>query len=68
MVLSGKVISNLMVDVKAKNGKLKDRCARIVHDLTTATVDEAWEMLEKHEWNVRTVVALLNDPETANKV
>lgn len=68
MVLSGKVISNLMVDVKAKNGKLKDRCARIVHDLTTATVDEAWELLEKHEWNVRTVVALLKDTEAANKV
>jgi N-acetylmuramic acid 6-phosphate etherase len=68
MVLSGKVISNLMVDVKAKNGKLKDRCARIVHDLTTATVDEAWDMLEKHEWNVRTVVALLKDMEAANKV
>ncbi len=68
MVLSGKVISNLMVDVKAKNAKLKDRCARIVHDLTTATVDEAWDMLEKHEWNVRTVVSLLKDTEAANKV
>jgi N-acetylmuramic acid 6-phosphate etherase len=60
MVLSGKVIENLMVDVKAKNQKLKERCARIVRDLTTATFDEAWEMLEKNDWNVRDVVAALN--------
>jgi len=60
MVLSGKVLSNLMVDVKAKNAKLKDRCARIVHELTTATVDEAWEMLEQNGWNVRQVVEILN--------
>jgi N-acetylmuramic acid 6-phosphate etherase len=62
MVLSGKVIENLMVDVKAKNQKLKERCARIVRDLTTATFDEAWEMLEKNNWNVRRVVGLLNAP------
>jgi N-acetylmuramic acid 6-phosphate etherase len=67
MVLSGKVLSNLMVDVKAKNAKLKDRCARIVHDLTTATVDEAWDMLEKNGWNVRRVVALLNEAEAVQK-
>jgi len=58
MVLSGKVIENLMVDVKAKNQKLKERCARIVCELTPATKDEAWEMLEAHEWNIR---AVLND-------
>jgi N-acetylmuramic acid 6-phosphate etherase len=61
MVLSGKVVSNLMVDVKAKNGKLKERCARIVHDLTDATIDEAWELLEQNKWNVRQVVAALNE-------
>ncbi len=37
MVLSGKVIENLMVDVKAKNQKLKERCARIVCELTPCT-------------------------------
>jgi len=60
MVLSGKVIENLMADVKASNQKLKERCARIVRDLTNATFDEAWEMLEKNEWNVRKVVTQLN--------
>jgi len=59
MVLSGKVIENLMVDVKAKNVKLKERCARIVRDLTTATEDEARAALESHDWNVRAVLSEL---------
>jgi N-acetylmuramic acid 6-phosphate etherase len=56
MVLSGKVIENLMVDVKAKNAKLKDRCARIVKELAPLTYDEAWDMLEEHDWNIREVL------------
>lgn len=62
MVLSGKVVENLMVDVKAKNGKLKERCIRIVRELSSATEDEAREMLEEHEWNVRVVLEYLNQP------
>ncbi len=62
MVLSGKVIENLMVDVKAKNGKLKERCVRIVRELSSATEDEAREMLEAHDWNVRVVLEYLNEP------
>jgi N-acetylmuramic acid 6-phosphate etherase len=58
MVLSGKVIENLMVDVKAKNVKLKERCVRIVRELTTLTDDEAREALEKSEWNIRAVLEL----------
>jgi len=56
MVLSGKVIENLMVDVKAKNQKLKERCARIVRDLTNATYDEAYALLEQSNWEVRQVI------------
>jgi N-acetylmuramic acid 6-phosphate etherase len=56
MVLSGKVIENLMVDVKGKNAKLKDRCARIVKELAPLTYDEAWDLLEDHEWNIRAVL------------
>lgn len=56
MVLAGKVVENLMVDVKAKNGKLKERCVRIVRDLTTCTIDEGWELLEEHGWNIRAVL------------
>jgi N-acetylmuramic acid 6-phosphate etherase len=56
MVLSGKVVENLMVDVKAKNQKLKERCARIVCELTPATKDEAWQMLEENDWSIRRVI------------
>lgn len=59
MVLADKVIQNLMVDVKANNQKLKERCARIVQELTTATFDEAWQLLEQNDWNVRKVVGAL---------
>lgn len=59
MVLAGKVIENLMVDVKAKNQKLKERCARIVMELSTATYDEAWFALETCDWSVRGAVQKL---------
>lgn len=62
MVLSGKVMENLMVDVKAKNAKLKERCVRIVRDLTTVTEDEARDLLDQHEWNVRRVLELVRAP------
>lgn len=56
MVLAGKVIENLMVDVKAKNAKLKDRCVRIVRELAPVTYDEAWDLLEDHNWSIRHVL------------
>lgn len=59
MVLNGKVVENLMVDVKAKNHKLKERCVRIVRELTSATEDEARALLEQKQWNVRVVLAEL---------
>ena len=62
MVLSGKVVENLMVDVSAKNQKLKERCARIVTELTDTTFDEAWELLEANDWNIREVLNSLHQP------
>lgn len=62
MVLSGKVVENLMIDVKAKNQKLKERCARIVMELSDTTFDEAWEYLEANGWNIREVLERLNSP------
>lgn len=56
MVLNGKVIENLMVDVKATNAKLKERCCRIVCELVAITMDEAKELLENHDWNIRAVL------------
>jgi N-acetylmuramic acid 6-phosphate etherase len=55
MVLSGKVVSNLMVDVKASNEKLKDRCVSIVCELTSLSERDAREALEKHDWSIRAV-------------
>ena len=66
MVLSGKVVENLMVDVKAKNAKLKDRCARIVSELAPITRDEARQYLEANEWNIRKVLDIVR-PEPASK-
>jgi N-acetylmuramic acid 6-phosphate etherase len=56
MILNGKVIENLMVDVKATNQKLKERCARIVCELSPATYEEAWTLLEDCGWNIRAAV------------
>ncbi|MBN9500239.1 MAG: N-acetylmuramic acid 6-phosphate etherase [Armatimonadetes bacterium] len=59
MVLPGKIIENLMVDVKAKNQKLKERCARIVKELAPVTYDEAFSLLEKNDWSIRKVLDLV---------
>ncbi len=61
MVLSGKVIENLMVDVRANNAKLRERAVRIVRELTTATEDEAWAALEQSDWKIRPALAVLKD-------
>jgi N-acetylmuramic acid 6-phosphate etherase len=60
MVMSGKVVENLMVDVKASNAKLQERCIRIVRELTSATAEEARELLARHSWSVREVLSHLN--------
>ncbi|MFM9874089.1 MAG: N-acetylmuramic acid 6-phosphate etherase [Fimbriimonadaceae bacterium] len=60
MVLSGKVIENLMIDVKATNAKLKDRCIRILCDLTPTTQEEARELLEQNDWSVRSAMLALS--------
>lgn len=61
MVLAGKVIENLMVDVRASNVKLKERCVRIVRELSSATSDEAREALENNQWNVRSALRTLSE-------
>jgi N-acetylmuramic acid 6-phosphate etherase len=62
MVLCGKVVENLMVDVKAKNAKLKERCCRIVAELSTVTRDEARDLLEVNDWNIRAVLENVRTP------
>ena len=60
MVLCGKVIQNLMVDVKAKNVKLRERSVRIVRELTPATADEATAALEASDWSIRDALKRLS--------
>ena len=60
MVLSGKVIENLMVDVKAKNAKLRDRCVRILRELAPVSSEEARALLEANAWNIRASLAAIS--------
>lgn len=62
MVLSGKTIQNLMVDVKPTGHKLRERAVRIVRELSNATADEALLALEANGWNIRQALADLERP------
>jgi len=53
MVRLGKVRSNLMVDVRASNTKLRDRAARITMVLSGAGADAARGALAASGWDVR---------------
>jgi N-acetylmuramic acid 6-phosphate etherase len=52
MAQLGKVRSNLMIDVKASNTKLKDRATRIVQELTGADYTSARAALEQGGWKI----------------
>jgi N-acetylmuramic acid 6-phosphate etherase len=56
MVRMGKVLGNLMVDVKATNVKLRDRAVRIVRTLTNADDDGAREALVRTKWVITDAV------------
>jgi len=53
MVRLGKVLGNLMIDVKASNNKLRDRAVRIVRELTGADDDAAKAALLKADWKIK---------------
>ncbi len=52
MVQLGKVRSNLMIDVKASNVKLRDRAVRIAQELTGADAEAARAALIRHGWRI----------------
>jgi N-acetylmuramic acid 6-phosphate etherase len=56
MVRIGKVLSNLMVDVKATNTKLRDRAVRIVRTLTGTNEDVARVALDRTNWVIKDAV------------
>ena len=53
MVRMGKVLSNLMIDVKASNVKLQDRATRIVVELTGMAYEQARAALVKTGWDIK---------------
>ncbi len=53
MVRTGKVISNLMVDLNPSNVKLRDRAVRILRELTGADYEAAKAALEQSGWVVK---------------
>lgn len=56
MVRSGKAYQNLMVDVKATNAKLRDRAARIITTLTGLAREQAFELLDACDGEVKTAI------------
>lgn len=62
MVRSGKVMSNLMVDLNPSNSKLRDRAVRIVRELTGAEEDACRRALESTGWKVREACVRLGRP------
>jgi N-acetylmuramic acid 6-phosphate etherase len=59
MVRMGKVLGNLMVDVKASNTKLRDRAVRIVRELTGVDYQTAESALLKSNWQIKPACARL---------
>jgi N-acetylmuramic acid 6-phosphate etherase len=63
MVQTGKVISNLMVNVQASNDKLRDRAIRILSQLTGWSRRGAQDALEQNQWNIRKAMVQKNTPQ-----
>lgn len=59
MVQSGKVISNLMVDLNPSNVKLRDRAVRMVGEIAQCTAEEAYAALTASGWVVKKACAKL---------
>jgi len=53
MIRLGKVVSNLMVDVKPTNEKLRARACRIVATLKRCSEEQARKRLVRSHWNVK---------------
>lgn len=58
MVRLGKVYSNLMVDVRPTNSKLRNRATRIVSDITGLDPVAAEQLLISTDWDVKTAVVM----------
>ena len=59
MIKAGKVYGNLMVDVKATNEKLIERCHRIVMEATGCDHDQAAEALKQTDNDCKTAILMV---------
>lgn len=59
MIKLGKVYGNLMVDVKATNNKLVERCIRIVMEATETDRENALNCLEKCGFSAKTAIVMI---------
>ena len=59
MIGVGKVYGNLMVDVKATNEKLVERCRRIVMEATGCDHDKADEVLKETDNNCKEAIVMI---------
>lgn len=59
MIRLGKVYENLMVDVNVSNQKLKDRAVNIIETVTNADYDQALNMLEKANNQVKPAIVMI---------
>jgi N-acetylmuramic acid 6-phosphate etherase len=59
MVGIGKVYGNLMVDMKATNGKLVERAKRIVTESTGCDLETAVKTLEQTGYNCKTAIVMI---------
>jgi len=58
MVKLGKVYENLMVDLRPGSAKLRDRAVRIVQEAAEVSEEEAVELLQAADGEVKTVVVM----------
>jgi N-acetylmuramic acid 6-phosphate etherase len=58
MVQLGKTYGNLMVDVRPKSAKLRDRAKRIVMHIAGVSEEKAAQLLEQSGWEVKTSIVM----------
>ncbi|PLR94695.1 N-acetylmuramic acid 6-phosphate etherase [Bacillus sp. T33-2] len=59
MILMGKAYENLMVDVHVSNYKLKERAIGIIMKITDVPYDQAKNVLEQADNNVKTAIVMI---------
>ena len=58
MIKLNKTYGNLMIDLNVSNQKLKDRAVRIIQKITALDYNQALELLEKANHNVKAAIVM----------